>query len=560
MTFPRRGARVSAPGTRDRIDELRYAVPEDDAYLRDHRPSYRMTGQMKEARKQYTDFFHVPGCYAETTNLSQPPENISPVNAKIFEVFKRDVSSGASTRFRFGHALPESDDFAFFRFTLQPVRAEDSSQAQDWVMQPLEKYKPKPVAPVTTKIELLTSPMAPLERTTVFVRSNFSRELPRDFLETQRIAQEARTKSVAKGLTGVSPLSILHAELLIDAAIERMVISERPGHKSLPGFWSLPVEVRARICQFAMEAEGDFWPVDTAEFHQRNPDTCLRPLADHCARCGTTARDHDRYLIFTSGLIVPRRVVKSLPNFQTDQKFSSFDFSSVHGHTNEDVVAQLVPSTTTLLRASKRLREEAIQVLFVQPTYCFDEVAHLHHFISNLRSDSLSSLRKVRLCMPLDSLLIVFSLARNGLTPDEKEILHTVLLPKNWYDPNRRPPGTANPPRVKLFEQEYLANDAVFVDRSDLMRFTHLSIDVEDSRDRWVFDPGEAHMAKYARHRQLGRLLLVKLVNLTLDFWAQSNDSRPQLGFTWPSEMAEDSREALDVMNQIYKTVQVEDD
>lgn len=556
----------------DPIAGMAYAVPKDDEFLRKWSPTRKVDQSIINARRQYTDFFHLPGCYEKTTNLDHPPENMSPVNKKIFEVFQNIHRKALEiNRNRHGDIIPGTHDYTFFRFTLRPVNPEDTSQNQDWLLQPLEKCKSKAVVSTKVKMELLSKPKVSADTAVVFVRTLSSRETPERFLDDQSFAQGHRTKIVAKALTNIKPISLVHAELLIDAAIERKITLARMQFvKPLPAFWKLPAELRGRIYQLAANAEGDIWPVDIKEYHRTHQTLLLKTL-----RSCVLNHNHFTFgenLIFTQGLIMPKSIASLVPSFAKDGSFGDLWYGSL-----DDDLDDLLNNgpgdmhdtdhepfaTPALLRASKLVRMEAIKTLFMQPTFCFSKLSQLHQFVSNTLDDALSSIRKMRFSMELDDLLVIFSLARKALTFDELDLLDRALIPKRWFDPRAmREDRQSRRQSARPWDKQFEENDQVFVSRSDFMRFTHLTIEVQAASARSSFDgtPGGGNAADYAKQLHLGRLLLVKLINLTLDSWASKNNCRPHLDLIWPDNIEEDDLEALNIMGKVYMSTEVTDE
>lgn len=526
-----------------------------------------MTRKLDEAiikqRREYTDYFHFPGCYGDTTNLSDPPEDMSTVNKKVFEVFKHlHQKTRVFDLDRHGQVQTKVQDWIFFRFTLKPLDPTDESPTQPWLFTPLDKYKPKAMVPTVIRMELMTSAMARYEKPVVFVRTYDSRVAPIEFLDSQRIVQGFRTKAVAKALTGIEPVGNMHAELLIDAAIERNIIMTHMKMVTpLPDFWKLPAELRGRIFQLAAEAEGNISPISIETYHRDRPGLLLSKLHPLVRSYGHAL--HGENLVFVNGFILPKSVASIVPSYREDGNFSTIWY---HGDTEHETSSGddkgefNVFATPALLRTSKLVREEAIKVLFVQPTFCFTEVSHLHKFVTDSLDDTISSLRKMRLSMSLRDVLVVFSIARRGLTFDELEALDTVF-DSGPVSHARIPVGRRQPiqRRHRGWEKRFDENDAVFLERADSMRFTQLTVEVRE-RNESLYSGGfgtREHNTTDEKQTHLGRLLLVKLINLTLDSWAQKNGSRPQLQIIWPHDLAEDKREALAVMGTVYMTTEV---
>lgn len=552
----------------DASTDMDRAVPVDDEFLRKWRPSRNVDKELEDARLRYTSFFHAPGCYQSTTNLNEAIPDMSPVNARIFDVFKETYNKNLEVaRDSHGTQKIRTSEYTFFRFALAPVDPDSTAQRQEWAIIPLEKYRPKQVKEIRIQMELLTSPRTPTSSSVVFVRTFDSRVTPAEFLYNQAMAQSFRTKAVAKALTGVKPSSIVHAELLIDAAIERDIIKARmEAQEPLTDFWKLPMEVRGRIYQLAADAQGEIWPLDLHTYHRYHPEILYNKL------CGSLERreyaSHGSNLIFTNGLILPASLACLMqtyayePIVDTDGEVPQADGSDSYR----------TLSTPALLRTSKGVRAEAIQVLFMQPTFCFSRLTHLHDFVKNTPDDALSSLRKMKLDMALDDLLLVFSVARLQLTSSETEVLksflgsHSTLAPAMHLQQWRTARALFPHPCEKLFTE----NDAVFVERSESMRFTHLTLDVKaDPTPESDFSAvqagmpntqGHGQLADPERPQQLGRLLLVKLVNLTLDLWAQQSGDRPLLMIRWPADVQADHVEALEIMSKVYPTTEVSDE
>ncbi|KAF2104242.1 hypothetical protein NA57DRAFT_70458 [Rhizodiscina lignyota] len=530
----------------------RYQIPRDCNVLNNHRISHNVSYETAKARREFTDFFHAPGCYDETLNLSCPEEHMSDVNQKFYFEIRR-------------YLMPQPVHPSFFRVTVGPVKPECNDFAQDWTFQPLDKYKPQPAKSMTARLEL----MSPLPRTpapvtlesafghnmapaTIFVRSTTSREPLKDFLATLEMAQEGRTKQIAKKLTWVTPAGTAHAELLVDAAIDKKILKARvDAIEPLSDFWKLPLELRSRVYEIACGAWGQLRPQRILPY-----DESFRNHIEGQRDCG-------RFIVQLTGLILPKRVRGIFPSLLSSlMRPDSFEqLPSDHEEgIEDDRRSVLIPA---LLTSNRQVREEAIKVIYVQPEFRFSSVSCLHEFISGLRNDSLESLRKVNVRMPVVDTLILFSLARKCLSFDEAAAVYRLFKKRRITHGERLLHF-----RLKRYlEERWEENDKVF-ERAHMMRFTHLTVDplwddtgLRSHREMTVRSQAHFELEDFAvpdHQIQTFRLLLVKLVNLTLDIWENMGVDRPQLRIVWPESIAERELVELEAMNQHYRTEEID--
>lgn len=248
--------------------------------------------------------------------------------------------------------------------------------------------------------------------------------------------------------------------------------------------------------------------------------------------------------------------------------------------------------TPALLTANSQMRDEAVQAIFNQADFCFFQLVDLHHFLSNLRHDSIGAIRKLKLQMSLEGLFTLFSLGSPGLSWDENVFLEN--LRASFASPNT---FAINRIGVKIRIRTAAAKNAeIFSHIASAMRLTHLIVDMSHLRGRFrhaengnlAFDQGPpatvppgfpppgfngsnlpAHAAlgpsipildtnNDDMTKHLAHLLLLKLINFTLDFWKRENSSdRPQLHLVWPEDTSLDRLKEFDVIGQHYANIDI---
>lgn len=523
-----------------------FAVPDDDLLLKRHHVGSSASLVDVQARAEYTNFFHCPekGSYAQSIN--DPPANMSDVNSRIWAAF-----------LEWYNAIP---GVKLFRLSLRPVNPENDALNQDWIFEPLEKYKSRPEKSVVAKAELLTLPSE--HRAVIYIRDQFSRNSFEGFLDSMKVQQEARTKHVAKHLTGTIPQSVTHAERLVDAAIDRKILQARLERtQPLVGFWSLPVEMRSRIYQLAAGADNQFWPTELETYNFIHPKS-----RDDYAGLPVMRGSHS-----LNGVDQALTLVRNVN-------------SSPVGTAAAEILEQ-VCLTPALLSANSQMRSEAVQAIYNQAEFCFFQLSDLQHFLLNLKDDSIAALRKLRLEMPIKDLLTLFSLGRLGLSWDENTFLESLRTSLAYLDDYTNS-YTGLKTRVRATTAK---NDEIFSGIASAMRLTHLTVDMTsvgghfattDEGENPTFGqiPGsiiqlganphgfapagavhsDVDMDRDAKLVHMARLLLSKLINLTLDFWKRENNSdRPQLHLIWSDKISPDQKKEFDLMSQHYLTIDV---
>jgi hypothetical protein len=230
-----------------------------------------------------------------------------------------------------------------------------------------------------------------------------------------------------------------------------------------------------------------------------------------------------------------------------------------------DMRRRRVLQTPALLGCSRQVRAEVIKVAYVQPEYCFESIFHFHEFISRMRNESLESLRKVRVAMPIVDLLILFSLARKCLPIEETEAVYDLF--KMRFPPPRE--GLRRQQLRKYLDEAYKDNDQIF-SRANMMRFTHLTVDplwdildlnTNHSRMERISSRADemSGFAIIGEHDiRVSRLLLVKLINFTIDVWKNMDIDPPKLEIVWPRSIGEVELAELQVMNREYKKAEID--
>lgn len=528
---------LKKPSTPNR--DSSFSIPEDCPGLQNHRIARTVSDEDVEARREFTDFFNAPRCFAINTNKGSPPGNMSAVNGKFFKAISECITG---------------DEFIFFRFTYVPANAGCTDNAQNWNIEPKNKYKLTPPKPISVRLELM-NPERNLEKVqnpVIFVRSATSREPLKEYLTTLATSQEARTKLIARKLTGVMPVSIAHAELLVDAAIDKKILQARINAiEPLIGFWKLPVEVRSRVYELACAAWGQLWPLP--EMPQSGRNTILPPPEQ--------GRLFGNWVIHDNGYLEPRRSAEqsSLARFDLARgQYLGFE------EVSNGVQRRRMIGTPALLACSRQVRAEVIKVVYVQPEYCFSSIFEFHKFISGLRNDSLESLRKVRVAMPVVDTLILLSLARKCLPVEEAEAIYD-LFKMSWPSPRQQ---LRRQQLRQYLDSAFKENDQTFA-RAQQMRFTNLTVDplwemtaLNTSGSRMAQTSGRPdEMSAFSIGESdihVCRLLLVKLIKWTIDHWETMGVSPPKLHIAWPDSISEGEMAELEALSHEYKQAEID--
>lgn len=458
------------------------------------------------------------------------------------------------------------------------MEAKNDAYHQGWVFQPLEKYKSKPVKPLTVQVELLSLPSDKLP--VIYVRDDYTREGLAVFLHSLEVRQEARTKRVAERLTGISPRSWVHAERLIDAAIDKDILQDRVKRiEPLTGFWSLPLEIRSRVYKLAAGADGQFWPVSHDLFNRLIPQRPWGYEGLPVMRGFNSAPDQ-HFLPRSSRIAREQRLSWHGQDDPFEPTQSDMDASGqpeIDMSYRRSVGLLLTPA---LMSSSHHLRSEAVEAVYGQAEFCFFALDEFHNFLSKLRKDSLCSLRKVRLDMPLSYLMALFSLGRNCIGEMERETFDAALRMQTSSDDFRRFdfPGSPDYPIPMPIVNRISQNDRIFAEVATVLRLTRLTVNLSwvTGQHPWSLVPPASFRAgplsaqrrfplwMQDRWKQKGlsvqtnRLLLVKLMNLTLDMWTKVNGSdRPRLVIIWPDDVLPEQLQQLNVVNAHYRNIDV---